>query len=261
MYRLRFQRIFLSGNGPREATNRAVSVLTRKWYQRLYKLHLLSAPDIPDLRTVNRIAASAYRPTVFPGHLTIFRSVNRSPVDGDDELLGWAGMAAGGIEIQDVTGNHLDMLSEPNVRMLSEKLRACLDRAQEPHETHPVGVDLAALPEARPILQPAGATRESKRPAIAKAKTWSALVPIQPNGSRLPLFCLHALGSSLLAYGHLAKYLGPDQPLYALQSPLESQAYIRETSIEELASIYVKELQALFPEGPYHLAGLSLGGL
>jgi aspartate racemase len=49
--------------------------------------------------------------------------------------------------------------------------------------------------------------------------------------------------------------------LYALQSPLESQAYIRDTSIEELASIYVKELQALFPEGPYHLAGLSLGGL
>jgi aspartate racemase len=49
--------------------------------------------------------------------------------------------------------------------------------------------------------------------------------------------------------------------VYALQSPLESQPYIRETSIEELASIYVKEIQALLPEGPYMLAGLSLGGL
>jgi acyl transferase domain-containing protein/thioesterase domain-containing protein/acyl carrier protein len=260
MYKFRFQRIFLSGKGPREATNRAVSVLTRNWYQRMYKLRLLSAPNIPDLKTVNRIAASVYRPRVFPGHLTIFRSVSRSPLDGDDELLGWGGMAAGGIEIQDVTGNHLDMLSEPNVRMLSEKLRACLDRAQEMHETHPVDLDLAVLPEARPIFQPSSATRESKRPAIAKAKTWSALVPIQPNGSRIPLFCVHALGSSLLAYRDLAKYLGPDQPLYALQSPLESQHNIRETSIEELASIYVKELQASFPEGPYRLAGFSLGG-
>jgi aspartate racemase len=126
---------------------------------------------------------------------------------------------------------------------------------------HQVDLDPAALSETRDTRHLADVTRKSKPAASTEAKTWSALVPIQPNGSRLPLFCLHALGSSLLAYGHLAKYLGPDQPLYALQSPLESQAYIRETSIEELASIYVKELQALFPEGPYHLAGLSLGGL
>lgn len=126
---------------------------------------------------------------------------------------------------------------------------------------HQVDLDSAALSETRDTRQLADVTRRSKPPANTEGKTWSALVPIQPNGSRLPLFCLHALGSSLLAYGHLAKYLGPDQPVYALQSPLESQRYTRETSIEELASIYVKELQALLPEGPYILAGLSLGGL
>jgi acyl transferase domain-containing protein/thioesterase domain-containing protein len=140
-------------------------------------------------------------------------------------------------------------------------------------KTYQQDLNLSTLFEARTIRQLAGLIRKAGTSSIpahqvdldpatsTEAKTWSALVPIQPNGSRLPLFCLHALGSSLLAYRHLAKYLGPDQPLYALQSPLESQAYIRETSIEELASIYVKELQALFPEGPYHLAGLSLGGL
>ena len=126
---------------------------------------------------------------------------------------------------------------------------------------HQVDLDPAALSETRDTRQLADVTRKAKPLASTEAKTWSALVPIQPNGSRLPLFCLHALGSSLLAYGHLAKYLGPDQPVYALQSPLESQPYIRETSIEELASIYVKEIQALLPEGPYMLAGLSLGGL
>ena len=35
-----------------------------------------------------------------------------------------------GIEVQDITGSHLDMLKEPNVRVLAEKLRACLDRVQ-----------------------------------------------------------------------------------------------------------------------------------
>jgi aspartate racemase len=43
--------------------------------------------------------------------------------------LGWSGLAAGGLEIHDVLGDHLGMLKEPNVRVLSEKLKACLDKA------------------------------------------------------------------------------------------------------------------------------------
>ncbi len=134
MYKLLFHRVFLSENGLRQATNRAVSVLTRKLYHLMYKFRLFSAPSVPDVQTINRIAGSEYRPTAYPGRLTIFRSVSRSLLDGDDELLGWGGLAAGGIEIQDVTGSHLDMLSEPNVRMLAEKLRASLDRVQEAHQ-------------------------------------------------------------------------------------------------------------------------------
>ena len=257
MYKLRFQRVFLAGNGLRQATNRAVPVLTRKLYHMMYKLRLLSVPGIPDLQTINRIAGSLYRPTVYPGRLTIFRSVSRTLLDGNDELLGWGGLAAGGTEVEDVTGNHLDILSEPNVRMLAEKLRVCLDRVQEAHQ---VDLDVAALLESRTIRQLTGATRESKRPARAEAKTWSALVPIQPNGSRLPLFCVHAQGPSVLFYQQLAAHLGPDQPFYALQSPLDSQAQIQNPTIEELASIYIKDLQAFFPEGPYLLGGASLGG-
>ncbi|MGA3093637.1 MAG: polyketide synthase dehydratase domain-containing protein, partial [Terriglobales bacterium] len=131
MYKLRFQRVLLSGHGLWHATNRAASVFSGKLYHLMYKLHLLAAPGIPDLKTVNRIAASEYRPAVYPGRLTIFRSVSRTLLDGEDKLLGWGGLATGGIEIQDITGNHLDMLSEPNVRILAEKLRACLDRVQE----------------------------------------------------------------------------------------------------------------------------------
>ena len=127
-------------------------------------------------------------------------------------------------------------------------------------KTYQVDLDLAALFEARTIRQLAGVIRKSQRPATAEVKTWSALVPIQPNGSRVPIFCVHALGPSLLFYRQLATYLGPDQPFYALQSPLESQVQTRQPSLEELASIYIKELQNFFPEGPYLLGGASLGG-
>ena len=129
------------------------------------------------------------------------------------------------------------------------------------NKMYQVDLDLAALFEARTIRLLAGVIRKSKRAASTEAKTWSALVPIQPNGSRLPIFCVHALGPSLLFYRQLATYLGPDQPFYALQSPLVSHAQTRQPSLEELASIYLKELETFFPEGPYLLGGASLGGL
>ena len=59
----------------------------------------------------------------------------------------------------DNTGNHLDMFSEPNVRMLAEKLRSCLDRAQE---AQPVDLGLAALSQTRNIRQIPGVTRTSE---------------------------------------------------------------------------------------------------
>jgi len=128
-------------------------------------------------------------------------------------------------------------------------------------KTYQVDLELAILFEARTVRQLAAVVRKLKQPAAAEAKTWSAIVPIQPNGIRIPLFCVHALGPSLLFYKRLATYLGSGQPFYALRSALESRANVRESSVEELASIYVEELRRFFPEGPYLLGGASFGGL
>jgi thioesterase domain-containing protein len=99
-----------------------------------------------------------------------------------------------------------------------------------------------------------------KKQAVTETpKTWSSLVPIQPNGSRVPLFCIHAIGGDVLFYQPLSNALGSDQPLYAFQSPLVT-GEVRETTLEELASLYVKELRAFYPNGPYLLLGASLGG-
>ncbi|MGA2671641.1 MAG: SDR family NAD(P)-dependent oxidoreductase [Terracidiphilus sp.] len=128
-------------------------------------------------------------------------------------------------------------------------------------KTYQVDLELAILFEARSVRQLAEVIRNAQQPIRAESRIWSALVPIQPKGSRIPIFCVHAIGGDVLFYEQLAKTLGPDQPFYAFRSPIMSQAEIRETSIEELASIYIKELRAFFPQGPYLLGGASFGGL
>lgn len=91
--------------------------------------------------------------------------------------------------------------------------------------------------------------------------SWSSLVPIQPRGSRPPLFCVHGIGGNVRGYRELARLLGPDQPVYGLQAQgMDGKAPIH-TRIEEMAAHYVSEIRSLRPEGPYLLEGASFGGI
>ena len=122
-----------------------------------------------------------------------------------------------------------------------------------------VDLELAVLFEARTVRHLAEIVARKKQATVEEPQVWSTLVPIQTNGSRVPLFCVHAIGGDVLFYQPLSNALGPDQPFYAFQSPLVI-GEVRETTLEELASIYVKELRAFYPTGPYLLLGASLGG-
>jgi thioesterase domain-containing protein/NADP-dependent 3-hydroxy acid dehydrogenase YdfG/acyl carrier protein len=122
-----------------------------------------------------------------------------------------------------------------------------------------VDLELAVLFEARTVRHLAEVIAKKKQTVHEQPKTWSSLVPIQTNGSRVPLFCIHAIGGDVLFYQPLSNALGSDQPFYAFQSPLVT-GEVRETTLEELASLYVKELRAFYPDGPYLLLGASLGG-
>jgi amino acid adenylation domain-containing protein len=89
----------------------------------------------------------------------------------------------------------------------------------------------------------------------------AALVGLQPEGSKPPLFLVHPLSGELFLYRRLVAALGPDQPVYGFQAvgfttddePLET--------VEEMAGVYRHALLSLQPRGPYLLAGSSLGGL
>jgi len=90
---------------------------------------------------------------------------------------------------------------------------------------------------------------------------WSSLVEIQPNGSRPPLFCIHALGGGVLCYHSLAQHLGSDQPVYGLQPKGLDGKEPPLTRVEEMAFHYIREIQTIQPNGPYFLAGYSFGGI
>lgn len=88
---------------------------------------------------------------------------------------------------------------------------------------------------------------------------FSCLVPMQTEGGRQPLFLIHGGGGHVYFYRDLARHLGPDQPVYALQARVNDGLPPHET-VEEMAEEYLRELRVLFPRGPYCLGGVSFGG-
>ncbi|MEI2582759.1 non-ribosomal peptide synthetase [Scytonema sp. PRP1] len=91
--------------------------------------------------------------------------------------------------------------------------------------------------------------------------TWSSLVAIQPNGSKPPLFFMHPMGGEILCYRPIAMYLGSDQPVYGLQPPGLDGKQPLLTRVEDMAALYIQEMQTIQPKGPYYIGGYSFGGI
>jgi amino acid adenylation domain-containing protein len=115
---------------------------------------------------------------------------------------------------------------------------------------------LAALFEA-PTLRALAAALRDEAPATT---TRSCVVPVQPQGRRAPLFFVSGWGGALLTFASLARELGPDQPLYVLDTAAFDAQEIRDATLPEIAARMVADLRAVCPSGPYRLCGFSLGG-
>ncbi|MFD5200510.1 amino acid adenylation domain-containing protein [Streptomyces sp. NPDC058375] len=88
----------------------------------------------------------------------------------------------------------------------------------------------------------------------------ATLLPLRTRGSLPPLFCVHPAGGLAWSYAGLLPHLGNDRPVYGLQTPNLDGTEPFPDSIEAMASVYVAELRAVQPHGPYHLFGWSFGG-
>lgn len=74
---------------------------------------------------------------------------------------------------------------------------------------------------------------------------------------RSPLFCIPgALGTFRVCEG-LRAHLDPHVPIYGIQEI----AMTRKTTLEQMASHAIREMQTLQPEGPYYLLGYSMGAI
>ena len=89
----------------------------------------------------------------------------------------------------------------------------------------------------------------------------SVLVPIRPQGTKPPLFCIHPDHGLVLFYHALAKHLAPERPVFGLQAAPLTSDQSPDVRIEDMAARYVRDIRIVQPIGPYRLAGYSLGGV
>ena len=86
------------------------------------------------------------------------------------------------------------------------------------------------------------------------------MITLQPEGVRRPLFLVHPLAGLVFPYHELALHLGPDQPVYGLQSIGIAGEASPLIQVEAMAERYLAAIHQVQPEGPYQLAGWSFGG-
>lgn len=118
-----------------------------------------------------------------------------------------------------------------------------------------VRIPLAALFRYPTVRDLAGSIEEISAPTC-----WRPLVPIQPAGTRPPLFLVHGAEGNVMLYRNLARHLGPQQPVYGLQSLGLDGTDVPGLTIQKLAAAYCEEIRSVQPVGPYYVGGYCLGG-
>ncbi|NKQ37394.1 MAG: amino acid adenylation domain-containing protein [Chloroflexi bacterium] len=86
-----------------------------------------------------------------------------------------------------------------------------------------------------------------------------ALIGLQTEGEKRPLFFIHPSGGSVHWYVELAQNLDGERPFYGIQAQgIYGDAPLH-TSVEEMAAAYVPLIRERQPEGPYLLGSWSMG--
>src|SRR5207302_5984729 len=88
----------------------------------------------------------------------------------------------------------------------------------------------------------------------------SSVVPLNSRGTLPPFFCVHPAGGLVNCYIPLSRCLGRARPFYGLQSYGLEEGQLPLMRIEDMAALYIKDVQKVQPHGPYQVGGWSLGG-
>jgi len=88
-----------------------------------------------------------------------------------------------------------------------------------------------------------------------------AIVPLQPRGTRAPVFAVPGHNGDVFCYRALARHLGEEQPFFGLQPPGLDGHGAPLVRIEALAAYFAAQIRAFHRQGECIIAGYCAGGL
>ncbi|MEO1260059.1 MAG: amino acid adenylation domain-containing protein [Bacteroidota bacterium] len=197
----------------------------------------LPKPDLSRLSSAQKEAPTTKGEVLLSGIWKELLGVSEVSVQDDFFELGGHSLAAVQLmaRIQDATGKKLPLTTLFQHSTI-KKLAGQLNGYNKAVQTHP-------------------AQNDPEKPE------YSSLICIRKGGDKTPLYLVHGGGLHVLFYQNLVKYLDDDQPIYALQAKGLNDGEEPLETIEEMAAHYIREIKSENPDGPYCLAGYSLGGL
>jgi amino acid adenylation domain-containing protein len=99
----------------------------REFLIRSFPKNAPPSPELLQLIDANFAANQAYVARPYPGNLTLFRCRMQTLEYHLSPDLGWGDLVTGNLEIHNIASSHYSILREPVVRIVAEKIQACLE--------------------------------------------------------------------------------------------------------------------------------------
>jgi amino acid adenylation domain-containing protein len=152
------------------------------------------------------------------------------------------------------------LFDEQTIHSLTADLRSILESVSvNPGQRLPYLIR-RDVPHAPPRA-PAHVTKSAVQPPKSAIDKPRSLVLLRPGGTDRPLFLIHGLGGHVAAFMSLAREMAGGRPVYGLQALGLDPGQAPQDRIEAMAASYIEEIRTIQPQGPYLLAGWSMGGL
>jgi thioesterase domain-containing protein len=101
---------------------------------------------------------------------------------------------------------------------------------------------------------------EFLRKAEGIARQPDGIVPMQPRGTRIPIYAVPGHTGDVFAFRDLMRHLGDDQPFFGLRPPGLDGHSEPLRRVEDVAAYLASQIRAFQPKGAFVIAGYCAGG-